>query len=85
MACGVPVIASSNSSLTEILGDAAIFINPYNVNSIKQAIKGLLADQGHRDMLIKRGYLNVEKYYWKKTAEDFLKLVGAGQRPVRAE
>lgn len=75
MACGVPVIASANSSLTEILGEAAIFINPYNVNSIKQAIKELMQDQTYREKLIEYGFSNVDKYNWARTAENFLSLV----------
>ncbi len=75
MACGTPVIASANSSLTEILGDAAILINPYNINSIKQAMKELLQNKDYEQELIRRGYINVDKYNWNQTAEKFLQLI----------
>ncbi len=75
MACGTPVIASANSSLTEILGEAAIFINPYNTTSIKQSMKELAQNQEYRTKLVERGYNNIEKYNWNKTANHFLKLI----------
>ncbi len=75
MACGVPVIASSNSSLVEVLGNAVIFINPYNPNSIKQSMKALLTNQEYKDELIRRGYNNVDKYNWTQTANFFLTLI----------
>ncbi len=75
MACGIPVIASANSSLTEILGNAPVFINPYDVNSIKQAIKEIVNNYGFQQKMIKRGYVNIERFNWKNTAKEFLKLI----------
>ncbi len=75
MACAVPVVASANSSLGEVLGDAAVFIDPYNINTIKQAMKEMLENKIFQESLIKKGHVNVEKYKWSNTAKEFLKLI----------
>ena len=46
MACGLPVVASYAASLPEVVGDAALMVDPYNINDIAQAIKEILSDTG---------------------------------------
>jgi len=50
MACGCPVVSSNTSSLTEVLGDAALFFNPHDVGEISSAIGQMLED---KDLQIK--------------------------------
>jgi glycosyltransferase involved in cell wall biosynthesis len=74
MACGVPVIASKESCIPEILGDAPIYFNPYEVKEIKDAIEKVAGDADLRAVLIKKGLKQVEKYDWEKTAKETLEV-----------
>lgn len=72
-ACGIPVITSYSSSLSEVAGDAALMVDPYNINDIYKAMNKLLLDDSLRDDLKNRGLELSKNYNWKKTAEKFLK------------
>ena len=74
MACGTPVITSNVSSLPEVVGDAAILIDPYNVTEIAQAIASVLKDEGLRDNLRTSGLVRSRLFNWDKTARETLKL-----------
>lgn len=69
MICKVPVITSNNSSLAEIAGDAAILVDPYNVEEISDAIQTVLSDNNIRDNIIKKGSERAKKFSWKNVAE----------------
>ncbi len=56
MACGVPVIAANNSSLPEVVGDAAMLIDAKNTKQLTAAITKVLADKTLQKSLIKKGY-----------------------------
>ena len=55
MLLGTPVVTSRTSSLPEIAGDAALYVNPYDIDGIAQAIKTITADEGLRTELTRRG------------------------------
>jgi glycosyltransferase involved in cell wall biosynthesis len=75
MACGVPVITSNNSSLPEVAGAAAILIDPDKPDEIYQAMKEILLSRNLQESLRKKGFEQVKKFEWKKTAEEFLKVI----------
>lgn len=66
---GVPTIAARASSYPEILGEAALFVNPTDINKISEAILSITQDQKLRSSLIKKGIEISRKYSWPKTAE----------------
>lgn len=66
--CGVPVITSNVSSMSEIAGDGALLVTPQNPGDIKAAIKSILENSNLRNTLIKKGRENVERFSWRKTA-----------------
>jgi glycosyltransferase involved in cell wall biosynthesis len=72
MACGVPVITSNTTSIPEVVGDAALLINPRDGEELKKALLSLLNDEKLRKELINRGFEQVRKFSWRKTAEDTL-------------
>ena len=72
MACGVPVITSNVSSLPEIAGDAALLIDPYNVEQITAAMMRLLNDNDLREELIQRGLERVRAFSWEKMGAETL-------------
>ena len=73
MQYGCPVVTSNVSSLPEVGGDAALYVNPEDVDDIELKIKKLLKNDSLRKELIKKGYEQVKKFNWKKTAEETLK------------
>ena len=72
MANRTPVVASNTSSLPEVLGDAAILVNPENVFEIARAMKQLLVDQVRRQEAIEKGLVQVRKFSWRSSAEKVL-------------
>jgi glycosyltransferase involved in cell wall biosynthesis len=69
MACGAPVIASRVQALAETLADAAVLVDPLDVESLAQAIAALLADERHRAELIEQGRARAAHFSWTRTAE----------------
>jgi glycosyltransferase involved in cell wall biosynthesis len=79
MACGTPVIASNLSSLPEIVGDAGLLINPYDINEIAAAMAKVLNDKDLQTELISKGLKRVQEFSWRKSAEvifNTFKIVG---------
>jgi glycosyltransferase involved in cell wall biosynthesis len=74
MACGAPVVTSNASSLPEIVGDAAILVNPENVFDIAHGIKDALVDTALRTELIRRGREQASRYSWARTAKQVLEI-----------
>ena len=69
MACGVPVIASNIPVLTEVLGDAALFIDPHSPGNICGVIHELTAYPENRVVLSKKGLERYKNFSWEKVAE----------------
>ncbi|MEO0091183.1 MAG: glycosyltransferase family 1 protein [candidate division WOR-3 bacterium] len=74
MACGVPVITSNVSSLPEIAGNAAILVNPYDVNEIAQAIKNVLSNRQLQQEMREKGIENAKRFSWEKSAISLLEV-----------
>lgn len=77
MACGTPVVASNNSSLPEVVGDAGLSVDPYNVSDIATTIKNLLEDRRLRENLIKKGLARAQQFSWQKCAEKTIEILTA--------
>ena len=83
MAHGTPVLASNTSSLPEVVGNAAVLVNPENVFEIMHALHRVLLDQPLREKLKKCGYEQVQKFSWDIAARDLIttyKEVAGGMR-----
>ncbi len=72
MRCGTPVITSTTSSLPEVAGEAALLVNPRDVDAIAQAIGRVLSDRTLRERLIERGFTQAARFNWQQTAEQTL-------------
>jgi glycosyltransferase involved in cell wall biosynthesis len=68
MQYGCPVITSNVSSLPEAGGDAALYVDPENVDDISSKIQLLIKDQKLRQEMIEKGYKQIKKFSWEKTA-----------------
>jgi glycosyltransferase involved in cell wall biosynthesis len=69
MACGTPVVTSNVSSLPEVVGDAAITLDPLDVEGIAKAIGKLQQDASYRQKLIDRGLKRASGFTWQNTAQ----------------
>ena len=65
---GCPVACSNTSSLPEVAGDAAIFFNPFDEESISSSIDNLISNQSLRNQMSIRGYERLKAFSWEKTA-----------------
>jgi len=74
-AAGCPVITSNVSSLPEVAGQAAILVDPNNVEQISQAMYKIINDEKLRKDLIFKGYANVKRFSWLKCARETLKVL----------
>lgn len=70
MSCGAPVICSNASSLPEIAGDAALFIDPDSIDSIKGALINVLDNKETKTSLSKKSIGQSKKFSWGKTAAE---------------
>jgi glycosyltransferase involved in cell wall biosynthesis len=68
MACGVPVLTSRVCALPEVVGDAAILVDPLEVEAIADGIKRLVQDPALRARLQQRGLLRARLFSWEETA-----------------
>ena len=74
MTCGTPVITSNVTSIPEIVGDAAITINPYNLDELSNSIYNVLTDMELKNLLIQKGFRRAYQFSWKKTAQETIKV-----------
>jgi glycosyltransferase involved in cell wall biosynthesis len=72
MACGTPVVTSNVSSLPEVVGDAAVTVNPENVFDIERGMREALMDTACRFRCIERGFEQVRRFSWDRTARQVL-------------
>jgi glycosyltransferase involved in cell wall biosynthesis len=68
MASRTPVLASNTSSLPEVLGDAALLVNPENVFEIARGLKSILLEDKLRERLVEKGLKHISKFSWKSAA-----------------
>jgi glycosyltransferase involved in cell wall biosynthesis len=66
MWCGCPVVCSNTTSLPEIVGDAAILVDPLNAEAMADGIYRVLSDDGLRLDLIAKGLRQAEKFSWRR-------------------
>lgn len=84
MASGTPVVTSNVSSLPEVVGNAALMVNPENVFDIARGMREVLTDESLRAELIRKGYQQARRFSWSQTARQVLEIYReAGQAPSR--
>jgi len=69
MNAGVPVICSNTTSLPEVGGHAVLYVDPFSLNQIRDAMIKIYQEKEFREILIGKGFLQKEKFSWDKTAE----------------
>ncbi len=76
MAHGTPVVTSNASSLPEVVGNAAVLVNPENVFEIMRALLRVLRDQPLRDRMKQRGYEQAARFSWETSVRRILDAYG---------
>jgi glycosyltransferase involved in cell wall biosynthesis len=89
MACGTPVVTSRISSLPEVVGDAAVLVDPYSVNDIALGIERVLGDPALRADLRARGLARAQSFSWDRSVRAihavYMKVLGLPVPAVAAE
>ncbi|MDD3245398.1 MAG: glycosyltransferase family 1 protein [Methanosarcina sp.] len=74
MACGCPVITSNTSSLPEVVGDAGIMVDPYDIDGLADSMYKVLTDEGLRINMSKKGLDRAKMFSWEKCAKETFKV-----------
>ena len=72
MACGTPVISANVASMPEVIGDAGLLVNPFEVDEICNAMERMMDDEMMRCELIEKGLERVQRYTWENSANVLL-------------
>ncbi len=67
--CGVPVVTSNVSALPETAGDGAAYADPYDIESMAEAMEKVLEDKALAADLVEKGYANARRFSWQASAE----------------
>jgi glycosyltransferase involved in cell wall biosynthesis len=78
-ACGTPVVTSNISSMPEVAGDAAILVDPYDTEALAESLWRVISDEKFAKNLREKGFAQVKKFSWEKTAKDTLEVYKAVQ------
>jgi glycosyltransferase involved in cell wall biosynthesis len=77
MASGTPVVTSNVSSLPEVVGDAALLIDPYDPAAIADGIRQVLTTPALRAQLVGRGFERARAYSWEDSVRRIRQIYGA--------
>jgi glycosyltransferase involved in cell wall biosynthesis len=77
MACDCPVVTSRIESMADLCDDAAVFVDPLDINSIADGIQKVLTDERLRASLIVAARKRARAYTWRKTAAETLQILEA--------
>lgn len=83
MASGVPVISSKTTSLPEVCGDAALYVDPYDENDIADKMRSMLSDPALRSRYRQKGLDHVKQFTWERTAQRFVEVMEMAQQEPR--
>lgn len=75
MKYGCPVLTSNVSSLPEAGGEAAVYFDPEDAGDIAKSLESIIQNSELRERLVKKGYEQVKKFSWEKTARETLKVL----------
>jgi glycosyltransferase involved in cell wall biosynthesis len=74
MACGTPAIVSNTSALPEIVGDAALLVDPHDVDELTVAMWRLLTEDSLREQMRQKGLKRARLFSWQKAARETLEI-----------
>ncbi|MGQ9881101.1 MAG: glycosyltransferase family 4 protein [Armatimonadota bacterium] len=75
MGCGTPVLASNVSAVPEVIGDAGVLINPYDVQEMAEGILRIAQDETLRQRMVERGLERAQRFRWDEAAHQTLSVI----------
>ena len=75
MATGTPVVASNAASIPEVCGDAALYFDPLDMEDIAVKILKVIQNDDMKKTLIRKGFNQVKKYSWEKSANKLINVI----------
>jgi glycosyltransferase involved in cell wall biosynthesis len=76
MQLGTPVICSNRSSLPEVVGDAAVLVNPEDYKKVGETIAEVLDESFDTESLCRKGLINVDRFNWTISGDKYRKVLG---------
>ena len=70
MSCGLPVITSNVSSMPEVGGDVPVYVNPYEVEDMREKVKMVMEGEILREDMIQKGFKHIKKFSWEKCTRE---------------
>lgn len=74
-ACGTPVLTSTAACLPEIAGDAAYYVDPLSIESIRHGLERMMHDDSLRESLRTKGFINYKRFTWENAAKGTLRVL----------
>ena len=74
MKCGAPVIVGNRTSLPEVVGDAALLVDPFDIDELSSAMGKLIVDSNFRSILRVKGLDQSRRFSWQETARQTLRV-----------
>lgn len=75
MACGTPAIVANTASLPEVVGDCGLYVDPFSVESMVQAMERMVVEPGLRDELSAKGIERAQQFNWNNSGNILAKTV----------
>jgi len=75
MACGCPVVTSNRGAVAEVAGDAAILVDPFQLDEVMEGMRRVLNQVNLRKQLIERGRIRAGNFTWERTAAKLLEVL----------
>ena len=72
MSCGLPVITSDIGATKEVSGDCALLVDPYDIDSISDAMKTLVENNETRNMFSRKGLIREKDFSWEKAGRQYI-------------
>jgi glycosyltransferase involved in cell wall biosynthesis len=83
MAAGVPVVTTTAGALPEVVGDAAVLVEPGDSDALAHALERVLSDELERLALIERGHKRASMFTWEACAKGLTDLYDEAARNLR--
>jgi len=75
---GVPVLTSNISSMPEVAGKGALYVNPYDISDIAKGMEKLAENNDLCHELIQKGFENIKRFSWEESVKKILKIFYEG-------
>jgi len=89
MKCGAPVLTGNRTSIPAVVGEAALMVDPFDVESIAAGLRKLIEDSDFRRKLSVKGLTHAQRFSWQKTAASTLavyrRACGANSQVLRSQ